>query len=959
MDLKTHSENVASRTDVLKESNALPRFTNTENFTKNGFKTLMESIRHANTLPTQQDYSFYNAQESFKKIMSSEGNRILTSINSILNYYGLKNNIKTSILDHKTELLIEANDTILERVANNIDEMNGIKKSTIDPIELQSVSAPLPINGSWNKLNKTKFSVTSLEGSKSQCENSNSPVRLLTAKNIIRPQKFFKDKIDNSNLYPWEPRIKEKPNSLKPLAIFLEETERGEEFSHPYEFELENFLPPEEQLLEDKVKPTYPRTLAETNFMEVNTIEQLNEMVEDLRNYKIISVDVEHHSYRTFMGITCLMQISTGDTDYVIDTLVLRDKLFLLNEIFTKQSILKVFHGADSDILWLQRDLSIYVVNMFDTHQASKILEYSSLSLASLLERFCNFKPNKHFQLADWRIRPLPDVLKEYAREDTHYLIYIYQILKNELLKKAGGSDRLLITAYQRSTDICKQRYFKPRLSEESHLDFYRMCKRLFDNRQMYALEELYKWRDQKAREEDESTGYVLPNHMLLQIAETLPREMQGILACCNPIPPLVRSYLLELHHIVLKARDKPLEKQILQEDTRARGSIIQIQKLNVDSPLHCPHDLSKNGDFRDDLPTVLGVNKHDYMKSIVQKCKLDKNCSSYSIFTDQEKEITPRNAKNRRFLAPFERYQFVKPFIQDEEKKLALQKEKEAEKKTIDSEKNTFDIKPNIEDIKPKISAVTATIEIEDDIDKINRNLENLVEENKTDEERLALIRNHFDMLSKKTQEDEELAKRREEKLYEKATKMVSNQSLSEMGGTKKRKRDDSYESHLPFDNKNIEHRFLNPAPYETSDKYVPLGQKRRKTSNDDIAEAGTSLNQIWKKKKKRNKTKAQQIRPDLKKRKTANVVMGEGTNETKTTDEISRQGKKRKRNNDDGDFEAFDYSSVDFRQFQGGAGSVNEGKNIKSNFKNKAKRKIVNKAFNKSGVFDSRKKK
>lgn len=60
-------------------------------------------------------------------------------------------------------------------------------------------------------------------------KKSQDTVRLLTGKNIIRPQTFFKDKIDNSNLRPWEPRIKDKPNSLKPLAIFLEETENGEE----------------------------------------------------------------------------------------------------------------------------------------------------------------------------------------------------------------------------------------------------------------------------------------------------------------------------------------------------------------------------------------------------------------------------------------------------------------------------------------------------------------------------------------------------------------------------------------------------------------------------------------------------------------------------------------------------------------------------------------------------------
>jgi hypothetical protein len=39
---------------------------------------------------------------------------------------------------------------------------------------------------------------------------------------------MFKDKIDNSSS-PFEPRIKEKPNSLKPLAITLQLTEDDEE----------------------------------------------------------------------------------------------------------------------------------------------------------------------------------------------------------------------------------------------------------------------------------------------------------------------------------------------------------------------------------------------------------------------------------------------------------------------------------------------------------------------------------------------------------------------------------------------------------------------------------------------------------------------------------------------------------------------------------------------------------
>ena len=66
-------------------------------------------------------------------------------------------------------------------------------------------------------------------------------------------------------------------------------------------------------------------------------------------------------------------------------------------------------HGADSDVLWLQRDFGLYVVALFDTGQAARVLQFSSYSLAYLLERYAGVAANKKFALADWRIRPLGD----------------------------------------------------------------------------------------------------------------------------------------------------------------------------------------------------------------------------------------------------------------------------------------------------------------------------------------------------------------------------------------------------------------------------------------------------------------------------------------------------------------------------------------------------------------------
>lgn len=437
---------------------------------------------------------------------------------------------------------------MLERINTNLDEIAGIRKNPETILIESKISTKAP--GSWN-----------IGKSVNQSPSNFHTARLLTAKNIARPQSSFKVPVDNSRLTPFVPRIKDKPNSLKPLAILPEYDEEGVivSYIHPYEYELMKFEPSENFML--KTSPEFPKKLADVELEIVSKAERLPIVLQELKEHKILAVDVEHHSYRSFQGITCLLQVSSPVKDYLFDTIQLREDLHILNEVFTDKNILKVFHGADLDIEWLQRDLSLYVVNMFDTHQAAKQLNLARLSLSFLLKYYCNIEADKTFQLADWRIRPLPEELIKYAREDTHYLIYVYDMIKNDLLEQANGNTNLMKAVFQLSTEVCKRRFTKPTIREDSHLDMFRKSRRVFDNRQLFALKEIYQWRDKLARQEDESFGYILPNHMMLQIAESLPREMQGILACCNPIPPLVRQSLHSIHQIILKAREQPLVK--------------------------------------------------------------------------------------------------------------------------------------------------------------------------------------------------------------------------------------------------------------------------------------------------------------------------------------------------------------------------------------------------------------
>lgn len=231
----------------------------------------------------------------------------------------------------------------------------------------------------------------------------------------------------------------------------------------------------------EKCVPIPPIALEDTPLVLVVTPDELDSMIFELRGLKEIAVDVEHHSYRTFLGLSCVIQISTREKDYVIDALTLWRELEALNEIFTNPKVLKVFHGSACDIEWLQRDFGVYVVGLFDTYLAMKQLNFVQFSLQHLLAHFCSIHLDKTFQLADWRLRllndlqlfrsriemysciefplffyrPLPKEMIEYARKDTHFLLFIHDLLKNKLLENGNQFKNLLTSVYDQSKSLC------------------------------------------------------------------------------------------------------------------------------------------------------------------------------------------------------------------------------------------------------------------------------------------------------------------------------------------------------------------------------------------------------------------------------------------------------------------------------------------------------------------------
>lgn len=401
-----------------------------------------------------------------------------------------------------------------------------------------------------------------------------------------RPQDKFKTPPDNSN-EPFVPLLKNKPNAVVPLDVFLEDPPEAfsssveasldahlstlgadasrvpRRYCHPYSHELLQleYCPRQYQ----RRDPQMYKPIDTTEYTWVDTAEALAEMnahICDSRNVHEVAVDLEHHSYRSFLGFVCLMQVSTRTRDFLVDTLTLREEMQTCNDWTTDPKIVKVFHGADRDITWLQGNFGVYVVNMFDTGQAARLLEYPSFGLAYLLKHHCNVTAEKQYQLADWRIRPLSKQMASYAQADTHYLLYVHDLLTNELKKKSTvpkhNPTNYIQAVLDRSRDLCLQRYEKPIFTPTSYQLVLSRRNQVLSPSHERIFAALYQWRDSIARQEDESTGYVLPTDSMLQLATKAPTNMGGLVEALNILRPLVRLHAKEILLLIADAKKPP-----------------------------------------------------------------------------------------------------------------------------------------------------------------------------------------------------------------------------------------------------------------------------------------------------------------------------------------------------------------------------------------------------------------
>jgi exosome complex exonuclease RRP6 len=186
--------------------------------------------------------------------------------------------------------------------------------------------------------------------------------------------------------------------------------------------------------------------------------------------------------------------------------------------------------------------------------------------------------------------RPIPQEMLFYARSDTHFLLYIYDCMRNELIDKSKTNipdDNKIEIVLQKSKEVSLLRYERLVYNAETGkgpAGWYNQIQKissLLSNEQFSVFKAVHAWRDKVARLDDDSTNFVMPNRIVESLAANMPEDMVALLSNVRPMSHGVKSRTAELLQLVKSARSQGKNGPSMIDVLRSKKSTGAMPKAN------------------------------------------------------------------------------------------------------------------------------------------------------------------------------------------------------------------------------------------------------------------------------------------------------------------------------------------------------------------------------------------
>ncbi len=247
----------------------------------------------------------------------------------------------------------------------------------------------------------------------------------------------------------------------------------------------------------------------------------LARLIAALAGEREIAVDTKADSFYHYQERVCLVQVTSGGRDWLIDPLRGLD-IRPLGEVLADPARVKVFHDGEYDVLILKRQFGFRFANLFDTRIAAAALGMEAPGLAAVVADRYGFELDKSQQRSDWSRRPLTHEQVAYARLDTHYLVHLMHAFAPEL--ESRGRMPILRGECERLAAL------EP-AEKTFHPDEFLRIKgaRRLSLSEMRVLRELYVLREEHARARDLPPFKVLAPQAMLELAQAQPTSARAL----------------------------------------------------------------------------------------------------------------------------------------------------------------------------------------------------------------------------------------------------------------------------------------------------------------------------------------------------------------------------------------------------------------------------------------------
>ena len=163
-----------------------------------------------------------------------------------------------------------------------------------------------------------------------------------------------------------------------------------------------------------------------------------HDLPKDIEFGNKIAIDCEFMGLNFLRDKLCLVQISSGKNDaHIVQLNRVNYDAPNLKKVLSNKSIIKIFHYARADLVFIKKYLKIEVDNIEDTKLQSKLIrKYTDKhGLKDLIKEFVGVDISKQYQSSDFGGELSPAQIK-YCANDVIYLHKINDALNKMLVRE-------------------------------------------------------------------------------------------------------------------------------------------------------------------------------------------------------------------------------------------------------------------------------------------------------------------------------------------------------------------------------------------------------------------------------------------------------------------------------------------------------------------------------------------